>query len=126
MNHPSVFSLRPVVSKSNLHISILAGMALALAMHPAAVLGQSNAPTATVGAQAAPPAGSEATPLEPGRALERTMRGGEKHVYAIRAETGQFLHATVEQQGIDVALMLYAPDGKALGSMDSPNGSCRP
>ncbi len=123
MNHPSVFSLRPVVSKSNLHISILAGMALALAMHPAAVLGQSNAPTATVGAQAAPTAGSEATPLEPGRALERTMRGREKHVYAIRAETGQFLHATVEQQGIDVALMLYAPDGKALGSMDSPNGT---
>jgi len=122
MNHPSVFSLRPVVSRSILHISILAGIPLALAMYPTAPWAQSPAQAATPGAQTAAPAGSEATRLEPGKALERTMRGGEKHVYAIRAETGQFVHATVEQLGIDVALTLYAPDGKALGSMDSPNG----
>jgi CHAT domain-containing protein/tetratricopeptide (TPR) repeat protein len=66
---------------------------------------------------------SETTFLEPGKPLERTLQGGEKHLYAIRAETGQFLHAIVDQVGIDVALTLYAPDDKPIGSMDSPNGS---
>jgi CHAT domain-containing protein/tetratricopeptide (TPR) repeat protein len=66
---------------------------------------------------------SETTFLEPGKALERTLQGGEKHLYAIRAETGDFIHFIVDQLGIDVALTLYAPDDKAIGSMDSPNGN---
>jgi CHAT domain-containing protein/Tfp pilus assembly protein PilF len=66
---------------------------------------------------------SETTSLEPGKPLERTLQGGEKHLYAIRAETGNFIHFIVDQLGIDVALTLYAPDGKPLGSMDSPNGN---
>src|SRR5208337_4174723 len=69
---------------------------------------------------------SETTSLEPGKTLERTLQGGEKHLYAIHAETGQFIHFIVDQLGIDVALTLYAPDGKALGSMDSPNGNFGP
>jgi CHAT domain-containing protein/Flp pilus assembly protein TadD len=64
---------------------------------------------------------SEPTFLEPGKPLERTLQGGEKHVYAIRAEQGHFIHAIVDQLGIDVVLTLYAPDGKPLGSMDSQN-----
>ena len=66
---------------------------------------------------------SETTFLEPGKPLERTLQGGEKHLYATRAETGQFIHFIVDQLGIDVALTLYAPDGKSVGSMDSPNGN---
>src|SRR5208337_3305823 len=66
---------------------------------------------------------SETTSLEPGKTLERTLQGGEKHLYGIRAETGNFIHFIVDQLGIDVALTLYAPDGKAVGSMDSPNGN---
>jgi CHAT domain-containing protein/Tfp pilus assembly protein PilF len=61
--------------------------------------------------------------IEPGKPLEREMQGGEKHTYEIRAETGQFVHVAVDQLGIDVALTLYAPDGKAIASMDSPSGS---
>src|ERR1022692_6841 len=66
---------------------------------------------------------SEATFLEPGKPLERTLQGGEKHIYGIRAETGNFIHFIVDQLGIDVALTLYAPDDKPVGSMDSPNGN---
>ena len=66
---------------------------------------------------------NETTFLEPGKPLERTLQGGEKHIYAIRAETGHFIHAIVDQLGIDVALTLYAPDDKPLGSMASPNGN---
>jgi tetratricopeptide (TPR) repeat protein len=63
---------------------------------------------------------SSASP-EPGKPLERTLQGGEKHSYEIRVEAGQFLHVAVEQLGIDVALTLYTPDGKPIASMDSPN-----
>jgi CHAT domain-containing protein/tetratricopeptide (TPR) repeat protein len=66
---------------------------------------------------------SETTFLEPDKPLERTLQGGEKHLYAIHAETGNFIHFIVDQLGIDVALTLYAPDGKSVGSMDSPNGN---
>ncbi len=66
---------------------------------------------------------SKATFLKPGKPLERALQGGEKHIYAIRAETGHFIHAIVDQLGIDVALTLYAPDDKPIGSMDSPNGA---
>ena len=122
MNNRSFIFPQSVVSRSVLHICIFAGMSSALVLYPLAIRGQSTAPTATPGAQSAAPAQSETTFLEPGKPLERTLQGGEKHIYAIRAETGQFLHAIIEQLGIDVALTLYAPDGKPLGSMDSPNG----
>jgi CHAT domain-containing protein/Tfp pilus assembly protein PilF len=60
--------------------------------------------------------------LEPGKPVERELRGGETHSYGIEAQAGQFLHAIVDQLGIDVALTLYGPDGKLIASMDSPNG----
>jgi CHAT domain-containing protein/tetratricopeptide (TPR) repeat protein len=66
---------------------------------------------------------SETAFLEPGTTLDRTLAGGEKHVYAIRAKTGHFIHAIVDQLGIDVALTLFTPDDKPIGSMDSPNGT---
>ncbi|MGA7928086.1 MAG: tetratricopeptide repeat protein [Candidatus Sulfotelmatobacter sp.] len=61
---------------------------------------------------------SEVTFLEPGKPVERTLQGGMKHIYAIRAETGNFIHAIVELRGIDVALTLYGPDSKPVGSID--------
>jgi len=65
-------------------------------------------------------------PLEPGKPLERELKGGQKHTYEIRVEAGLFLHVVVEQLGIDVALTLYTPDGKRIASMDSPNGNLGP
>jgi CHAT domain-containing protein len=60
--------------------------------------------------------------LNPGVTLEKLMQGGETQIYAIRAAKGQFLHAVVEQHGIDVMLTWDAPDGKPITMMDSPNG----
>ncbi len=65
---------------------------------------------------------NETTSLELGKPLERTLQGGEKHIYAIRAETGDFIHFIVDQIGIDVTLTIYGPDEKPIASMDSPNG----
>ncbi len=60
--------------------------------------------------------------LTPGTTLEKLLQGGETQTYAIRAEKNAFVHATVEQHGIDVALTFTGPDGKPIASMDSPNG----
>jgi CHAT domain-containing protein/Tfp pilus assembly protein PilF len=73
-----------------------------------------------------PQAESKPVALEPGKPLERELKGGEKHTYEIRVESGLFLHAVAEQLGIDVALTLYTPDGKRIASMDSPNGNFGP
>jgi CHAT domain-containing protein/Flp pilus assembly protein TadD len=80
-------------------------------------------PASATATLAAPPQEESKPPaLEPGKSLQRTLQGGEKHSYDIRVENGQFLHAVVEQLGIDVVLTLYGPDGKPIASMDSPNG----
>jgi CHAT domain-containing protein/Flp pilus assembly protein TadD len=64
--------------------------------------------------------------LEPGTAVEKTLAGGATDSYEIHAEAGQFLHAVVDQLGIDVALTLYDPAGKQIATMDSPNGAFGP
>ncbi len=50
------------------------------------------------------------------------LRGGEAHVYRIAGPPGSFVRLGVEQQGIDVAVRLLAPDGRALVEVDSPTG----
>src|SRR5438445_9203669 len=67
--------------------------------------------------------GGQVTSIEPGKPVERALQGGEKHTYEIHTDAGLYLHAVVEQLGIDVNLTLYAPDGKEIASMNSPNGS---
>ena len=52
---------------------------------------------------------------------ERELKGGESHSYRITLTSGQFLHAIVEQKGIDVIAASFAPDGKQLTYCDSPN-----
>lgn len=49
------------------------------------------------------------------------IKGGESHSYLINLAAGQFLHALIEQQGIDVAVSLFKPDGSQLSYSDSPN-----
>ena len=61
--------------------------------------------------------------LEPGKPIEKTLAGGGSDSYEIQVGAGQFLHAVVDQLGIDVVLSLYGPDGKPIATMDSPNGA---
>jgi CHAT domain-containing protein/Tfp pilus assembly protein PilF len=105
--------------------SVFSGMILqfALVLYPVSLRGQNIAPGITPVSQSAASSQSETTFLEAAKPLERNLQGGEKHTYEIRAESGQFMHAVVVQLGIDVALTLFAPDGKPIGSMDSPNGT---
>jgi len=58
----------------------------------------------------------------PGKPIERELRGGEAHSYAVHLNAGQFLEVVVDQRGIDVVVTLSGPDGKTLIEVDSPNG----
>lgn len=60
--------------------------------------------------------------LEPGKSLARNLKAGQTHAYTITLGKGQFLGATVNQQGIDVLVRIFGPDGGKVAEVDSPNG----
>jgi hypothetical protein len=70
----------------------------------------SLAPRIQGGQEPSEPSRTVAT-LEPGKAIERAMAGGEVHGYKVSLKSGQFLHAVVDQRGIDVVVRLLGPDG---------------
>src|SRR5689334_20680014 len=64
--------------------------------------------------------------LKPQEKIERELLGGEAHSYRITLVTGQYMRVVVEQKGIDVVVMLFAPTGQKLAEVDSPNGTQGP
>jgi CHAT domain-containing protein len=74
-----------------------------------------------------PPADtSTITRLEVAKPIERELKGGEIHIFAFSMDAGRFASIVVDQRGIDVAVLLFAPDGKKLAEVDSPNGTKGP
>lgn len=53
--------------------------------------------------------------------VERELRGGQTDSYRVTLQAGEFLHAAVNQNGIDVVVVIFGPDGKQLSESDSPN-----
>ena len=49
------------------------------------------------------------------------LKEGESQSYVINLVAGQFFHALIEQQGIDVTVALFKPDGSPISVSDSPN-----
>ncbi|MCA1630211.1 MAG: hypothetical protein LC774_07735, partial [Acidobacteria bacterium] len=82
-----------------------------------------SAARALLVAQAATRGEGAPNALEVGKPVERELAGGGAHAYAVTVEAGQFLHIIVEQRGVDVVVALFAPDGKRLQEVDSPNGT---
>jgi tetratricopeptide (TPR) repeat protein len=72
------------------------------------------------------PQSGEAKPLTLGVPIERELAGGETHVYQVALSAGQYLHAVVDQRGIDVVVKVFGPDGKQIIEVDGPNGSQGP
>jgi len=56
--------------------------------------------------------------LVPGKAVEREIVSGETHIYSLSLLAGQWMHVVVEQQRIDLAVVLIAPDGRQLAEAD--------
>jgi len=95
------------------------------------VLSVAATPTRTTAQTGRPPANAaglvqnenDVRVLELGKPIKREIKDGESHSYHITLTAGQFLGVAVEQHGVDVALALYAPDGKKLidADLDSPS-----
>jgi len=64
--------------------------------------------------------------LEPRRAVERKLAGGQADEFTIDVQAGQFLRVVAEQKGIDVVVSIIDPDGKTLVAADRSNGSFGP
>lgn len=67
--------------------------------------------------------GGEAGLLEPGKPVEREMRGGETHAYRVALAQGQYLRVLINQRGIDVVVSLAGPGGERLVESNSDNGT---
>ena len=63
----------------------------------------------------------DATTLSEGMRIQRHFVGGNTGRFTINLNAGDFLHVTVEQQGVDVIAELANGDGVIL-TQDSPNG----
>ena len=62
----------------------------------------------------------ETTRVEPGQKIERELGGDQLHSYLVALTAGQFLEAVVEQQRVNLALILYSPEGAKLLETGSP------
>ena len=61
--------------------------------------------------------------LKLGQPFERELRGGETHAYLIQATAGQYLQVSVEQFGVDVRAVMFAPGGGKWAEADSTAGT---
>jgi CHAT domain-containing protein/Tfp pilus assembly protein PilF len=74
---------------------------------------------ASAGERGAAPSAQESISLEPDKPIERELSGGQSHSYKITLISGQYLHIVVEQRGIDVAVIIFTPDGKKISEAES-------
>jgi tetratricopeptide (TPR) repeat protein len=61
----------------------------------------------------------ESISLEPGKPVERELSGGQSHSYKITTISGQYLQVVVAQRGIDMVVVLFAPDGRKISEADN-------
>lgn len=54
---------------------------------------------------------------------QRRLAAGEVHAYRVQLRTGEYLEATIDQRGIDVAARMLDPSGAVLREFDSPTGA---
>src|SRR6266542_6707296 len=92
---------------------IWVGLSISPSLWPGSSLAQ-----ASDGARKAAQSAQETDSLEPGKPIERELSGGQSHSYKITMISGQYLHVLVDQRGIDVAVALFAPDGKKISEVD--------
>jgi CHAT domain-containing protein len=84
-------------------------------------------PTAQKRPPASPPQpAAHRLELAPGTAAEATLAGGVTESYLFPLKAGQFAGLVVDQQGIDVAVALFGPEGRELRRVDTPNGTQGP
>lgn len=64
--------------------------------------------------------------LAAGTPIRRALALGQTQTFRVRAEAGDFIQVTVEQQGVDIAATLVGPDGLEIVSVDAMDDEFRP
>ena len=78
---------------------------------------------ARTGGVAAPVQAVESMPLEPEKAVERRLAGGQSHEYQLDLRAGQYARVRADQIDINLAIACFGPDGKERFAVDtSPIG----
>ena len=60
--------------------------------------------------------------LGPETEITKELASEESHAYELPLEADRFVRVVVDQQGIDVEVEFYSPDGERIVTVDSPNG----
>lgn len=55
--------------------------------------------------------------------IERSLAASDKHVYTVQLENGAAIIAEADQEGIDLVIDVFGPDGQQLPRLDSQNGT---
>ena len=50
------------------------------------------------------------------------LKAGDKHRYTVKIDADRFAYFNIIQDGVDVMITTFDPDGKKIQSFDSPNG----
>jgi enterochelin esterase family protein len=67
-----------------------------------------------------------ATQVVAGMKIELMLAPPDEHIYTAQLENGAALIAEVDQDGIDLVIDVYGPDGQRVSRLDSPNGTQGP
>lgn len=67
--------------------------------------------------------GQNAQQLEPAKPISQELAGNQAHYYRVKLTFDQYVHISVDQQGIDVVLTLFGPERNKIIEVDSPNGA---
>ena len=104
------------------------GVVMAIAVfgfQPYASAQSATTATAAASTTAAKPAPS-ARQLRPGVRIERVLSHAQVHTYELRMERGDYVHLTVDQQGVDVVVRLIRPGGDLLTTVDAIDDAFEP
>jgi len=62
---------------------------------------------------------TDALQLEPGKPIQRELRGGESHSYRLMVAAGQYALVAVDQRRINVVVSAFGPNGEKITEADS-------
>jgi hypothetical protein len=66
------------------------------------------------------------TALQMSTPVERTLGPAQVHEFTVTLAENTSIQFVVEQEGIDVVVKTFSPEGRSLGESDSPNGNDGP
>src|SRR5262252_7365953 len=67
-----------------------------------------------------------ASQLQPGKVIERTISGGERHAYRLAITEGQTIQLVVKEVDVEADVALLRPDGQEIVLVSEAYGSIEP